>query len=158
MEKQKLDNGLLLIAYLSNIFAPLGIMIYFGISYLNHPAQDDDLIFAGLIFGFSLVSFLMFFRFRKVEFDDEYVYVKSVFNRELDSFPIRNITGVKKMMFTFNSKNNRRGRSGKNYRITYTDNNGMIKKVRVMATISSNVVGNFQKATAFLGADGFNPE
>jgi hypothetical protein len=157
MERQKLDNGLLLIAYLSNIFAPFGIMIYFGIKYLSDPLQEENLIFTFILSLFTLFSLLMFVRFRKVEFDDQYVYVKNVFNKEIDSFPVKNIRSVKKMMLSFNGKHSRKG-SGKNYRITYLNNDGAEKKVRVMATIGQNEVNNFIQLTSFLGTDGFNPE
>jgi hypothetical protein len=156
MERQKFDNGLLLVAYLSNVIAPLGILIYFGISYLQNPENEDNLIMMIPLSVFSLVFLLMFFRFKKVEFDDQYVYVKSLFNKEIDSFPIQNIRSVKKMMLTFGGKGRRR--SGKNYKITYLNYDGAEKKVRVMATTSEDVVNNFIKATSFLGPDGFNPE
>jgi hypothetical protein len=156
MEKRKLDNGLLLILYLSNILAPLGFGVYFGISYLENP-EENDYIFPLLIFAFTFISFLLFFRFRKVEFDEQNVYVKNVFNSEIDSFPIRNIKSVKKMFLTFNSKGTR-GKSGKNYKISYLNNNGIEKKVRVMATIDNDVENDFKRLTSFLGTEGFNPE
>jgi hypothetical protein len=157
MEKVKLDNGLLLIAYLSNILTPLGVMVYFGIKYLMEPSDPDSLFIMLPLGMFTVISLFMFVRFKKVEFDDQYVYVKNVFNSEIDSFPIRNIKNIKQMMFTFKGKNSR-GRSGKNYAITYINNDGGEKKVRVMATIDSVTTGKFKKLTSFLGADGFNPE
>jgi hypothetical protein len=157
MEKRRLDNGLLLIAWLSNILAPLGIMLYFVMTYLRNPVDEQSLIFSGLILLFSCVSFLIFFRFRKVEFDDQYVYVKNVFNTETASFPVKNIRSVKKLMLTFDSKGRRR-KGGKNYKITYLDNDGVEKKVRLMATTATADVNEFIKLTSFLGSDGFLPE
>jgi hypothetical protein len=156
MKRQKLDNGLLLIAYLTNIIGPVSMMAYFGIGYLNNPEGESDLIILIPLSIFSLLFLLLFIGFKKVEFDDQYVYVKNVFNKETDSFPLQNIKSVKKMMLTFGGKG--RGRSGKNYKITYRNNDGVEKRVKVMATIGKDVEDNFKKVTAFLGPDGFNPE
>jgi hypothetical protein len=157
MEKVKFDNGLLLIAYLSNILTPLGIMVYFGIKYLTQPSDPESLFIMIPIGAFTVISLFMFARFKKLEFDDQYVYVKNVLNKEVDSFPIKNIKSVKQMMLSFKGKNNR-GRSGKNYAITYINNDGGEKKVRVMATIDSEITRKFKELTSFLGAEGFNPE
>ena len=156
MEKVKLDNGMLLIAYLTNMFVPLGIMAYVGIRALIEPGYIENLFIMIPLGIFTLISLIMFGRFKKVEFDNEYVYVKNVFNSEIDSFPIRNIKNVKKMMFTFKGSSKRR--SGKNYTITYINNDGIEKKARFMASISEEAVGRFKKATSFLGPDGFDPE
>lgn len=156
MEKQKLDNGLLPVAYLTNILAPLGIMIYFSVSYLMNPTGLDDLIVLIPLSVFLLISMLMVIRFRKVEFDGEYVYVKNVLNKEIAAFPVKSIRSVKKMVFSFGKSNGRK--SGKNYKISYLNADGMEKAVRVMATTETTVVENFVKLTSFLGAEGFNPE
>jgi hypothetical protein len=157
MERLKLDNGLLLIAFISNIIGLLGITICFGIRYLMDPVNEQAIILIPLAL-FTLISALMVIRFRKIEFDDQYVYLKNVFNKELDSFPVKNITGVKTMVLGFNTRKASRMRRGRNYRITYLDRNGVEKKARVMATVDSKVVNEFKRATAFLGADGFRPE
>lgn len=155
MEKRKLDNGLLPVAYLSNILAPVVIIIYFGATYFLNPDNEDNLIILIPLGAFTLISMLMVIGFRKVEFDDQYVYVKNVFNKEIASFPLQNIRSVKKMMLSF-GKGSRK--SGKNYRIRYMDNDGAEKSVRVMATTGTDVVNEFIKLTSFLGADGFHPE
>jgi hypothetical protein len=156
MEKVKLDNGMLLIAYLTNMFLPLGAMTYLGIRALLEPDFLENLFIMIPLGVFTLISFIMFGRFKKIEFDDEYVYVKNVFNSEIDNFPIKNIKSVKQMMFTFKGKNSR-GRSGKNYTIQYINNDGIEKKAGFMATIGEEAVSRFKKATSFLGTDGFRP-
>lgn len=156
MEKHKFDNGLLLTAFIVNALGSLGFIVFFVMNYLEHRAPDELIVLIPLSL-FMIISLLVFSRFKKVEFDDQLVYIKNIFNTEIDSFPIKNIKSVKKMMLSFGGKGNGRRRSGKNYKITYLNHNGIEKKIRVMATTGSDTVNRFKKATAFLGADGFLP-
>jgi hypothetical protein len=155
MEKLKLDNGLLPLSYLMNILAPFGILVYFSFTYFF--MNEDNLIIIIALGILTMILAILYLPFRKVELDDEYVYIKNVLNKQTDSFPIRNIKKVERMLFTINTKGSRI-RGGKNYKIIYVDNNGINKKVRFMATVESKVVKHFEKATSFLGQDGFIPE
>jgi hypothetical protein len=155
MQKLKLDNGLLPLSYLMNILAPFGILAYFSFAYFF--MNEDNLIVMIALGILTIILAILYLPFRKVEFDEEYVYIKNVLNKEIDSFPIRKIKKVDRMMFTINTKGSRL-RGGKNYKIIYLDNNGINKKVRFMATVEFKAVSQFKKATSFLGEDGFIPE
>jgi hypothetical protein len=155
MERQKLDNGLLPLAFITNILIPCGLIIYFAVSYLQNPVDTGYLIPIFPLSIIMIICFFLYFRFKKIEFDDSYVYVKNVFNTEIDSFPIKNIRNVEQMMFTSGKGSSKR--SGKNYKIMYINNDGVEKTARVMATIKKESVEGFQKATAFLGENGFDP-
>jgi uncharacterized protein YxeA len=158
MEKRKLDNGLLLIAHITNVAGPLIIMLYFGVGYLMDPVKNEgDLIILLPLAVMVIVSVLMFVGFRKVKFDDEYIYVRNVFNKETDTFPIKNLRSVQKMTLTFGGRNTR-SRSGKNYKMVYLNNDGIEKKLKFMATANDEDTAEFKRLTSFLAENGFNPE
>ncbi|MDF2436356.1 MAG: hypothetical protein K0Q95_732 [Bacteroidota bacterium] len=158
MEKRKLDNGLLLIAHITNVAGPLIIMIYFAIGYFMDPVKNEgDLIILIPLAIMVLISVLMFVGFRKVKFDDEYIYVRNVFNKETDTFPIKNLRSVQRAKFSFGGRNNR-SRSGKNYKMIYLSNDGIEKKLKFMATANDDDAAEFKRRTSFLGENGFNPE
>src|ERR1043166_5060098 len=150
MNRYKLDNGILLIAFLSNALVPFGILVWFAVQCFTNPDFEEGYIFLAPLALFVIISSLMISRFKRIEFDEGYVFVKNLFGKETDAFPFRDLRCVKPTRFSFGSGKSKSMKQGKSYWIAYVDSGGIEQKVRFMATVNSETIEKFKALTAFL--------
>jgi hypothetical protein len=144
MEKQKLDNGMLPLAWLCNVVFPLTFGVYYAIrDWMNNTSES--LLLVSCAISFALIFAVIFFRYRRVEFDKQNMYILNIFNMKVAEIHFSQIEEFEQGLINFGGKNGN-AITGKNYKISYQTPNGELKSVKVMATADNSIITRFERS------------
>jgi hypothetical protein len=141
MEKHKLDNGMLPLAWLCNVVFPGVFGIYYGIRDLLNDTSSN-IMMVSIAVSFAMLFLIIFYPYRRIEFDRHSMYIKNMFNIEVARIDFAEIESFEQGLLNF-GKEDKKIVTGKNYTISYKVADGSLRTVKVMATSDDGVITRF---------------
>jgi hypothetical protein len=132
------------LAWLCNVVFPLTVGMYYGFrDWMNQTTGSILLVSCAI--GFAGIFALIFFRYRRVDFDKQSMYVKNIFNMATEEIHFSQIEEFEQGWLNFGGDNGSLI-TGRNYKITYQTAEGGLKSLKVMTTSDSSVVTRFERS------------